>query len=304
MIDMFAVCPGCGITFKKKNKIHTYCTRECKYKHTFVSQAVREQRKCVHCGKEFISNNAKQVFCSRKCEKDHREDRHPDWIRRGNSFASEEGYIKRIQARYSRLDYAGGWENEQAYFVCNDCGHVFKRKTESLKPSSKKRIACPYCSDILSQIHTREKQDQKAKEKYLKALDKKVVKIASFSQLSFLTCKVCGIPFVPSRKNRQCCSNNCAQALRWKMRDAYRYIIPLEELAQRDNDTCQICGKKVDWNDYKVDENGYTVYGNMYPSRDHIIEKSKGGSHTWQNMQLAHRICNTKRWTQKNKKTS
>lgn len=300
MTDLFANCPGCGKTFRKKNKNHTYCSRECKYKHTFVSQAVHEQRKCLHCGKEFISNNAKQVFCSRKCKKDHQEDRHPDWLRRGNSFASETGYIKRTRAVYSRLDYAGGWENEQAYFVCNDCGHVFKRKTDSLKPSSNKHITCPYCSDVLSQI----KQKQKAKEQQLALLEKKVVKVASFSQISLSTCRTCGKPFFPKRHDSKYCSEKCAMVPRYRIKDAYRYIIPLKELAERDKNICQICGKEVDWNDYEINEDGYTIYGNMYPSRDHIIEKSRGGGHTWQNIQLAHRICNTKRWTQKSKKTS
>ena len=32
--------------------------------------------------------------------------------------------------------------------------------------------------------------------------------------------------------------------------------------------------------------------GRHYPTLDHIIPLSKGGSHTWDNVQLAHMGCN------------
>ena len=39
------------------------------------------------------------------------------------------------------------------------------------------------------------------------------------------------------------------------------------------------------------------IYGDdplalLYPTMDHIIPISKGGGHTWDNVQIAHRICN------------
>ena len=30
----------------------------------------------------------------------------------------------------------------------------------------------------------------------------------------------------------------------------------------------------------------------LYPTMDHIIPISKGGGHTWENVQVAHRVCN------------
>jgi 5-methylcytosine-specific restriction endonuclease McrA len=32
-----------------------------------------------------------------------------------------------------------------------------------------------------------------------------------------------------------------------------------------------------------------------YPTHDHIVPVSKGGKHTWDNAQLAHFECNTKK---------
>ena len=65
--------------------------------------------------------------------------------------------------------------------------------------------------------------------------------------------------------------------------DLYRVYIKF-------NGICQICGKPVDAKDVK----GKKV-GKLYPSIDHIIPVSKGGSHTWDNVQLAHIICNDKK---------
>lgn len=63
--------------------------------------------------------------------------------------------------------------------------------------------------------------------------------------------------------------------------------ITLRAVRERDNDICQICGLMV--NDKDI-ENGHIK--RMYPTVDHIIPLSKGGSHTWDNVRLAHMSCN------------
>lgn len=63
--------------------------------------------------------------------------------------------------------------------------------------------------------------------------------------------------------------------------------ISLKELIKRDGGICQICGKPVNEND--------VIKGHIrkdYPTVDHIIPMSKGGTHTWDNVQLAHMKCN------------
>ena len=69
--------------------------------------------------------------------------------------------------------------------------------------------------------------------------------------------------------------------------------ISLEKLTQRDKGVCKICGREVDINDYYYSDEGYFIAGNNYPSIDHIIPLAKGGTHTWNNVQLAHRYCNS-----------
>ena len=54
----------------------------------------------------------------------------------------------------------------------------------------------------------------------------------------------------------------------------------------------QICGRPCDYEDYTVDGDIF-IAGNWYPSIDHVIPVSKGGRHSWDNVKLAHRLCNT-----------
>ena len=79
----------------------------------------------------------------------------------------------------------------------------------------------------------------------------------------------------------------------WKCR-ADRYgcgtfdeSINLKALFNRDGGICQLCGQPTDWNDIKCGH-----IGRLYPTLDHIIPLSKGGAHTWDNVQLAHMACN------------
>jgi 5-methylcytosine-specific restriction endonuclease McrA len=68
--------------------------------------------------------------------------------------------------------------------------------------------------------------------------------------------------------------------------------ISLAKLYERDGGICKICGSPCDYNDYIISDN-VVIVGSKYPSIDHIKPLSKGGSHTWDNVQLAHKQCNS-----------
>lgn len=76
--------------------------------------------------------------------------------------------------------------------------------------------------------------------------------------------------------------------------------ITLRQLFKRDNGICWLCGKKCNYEDkqYKISKNGrnYLATGPNYPSVDHVIPLSKGGTHTWDNVKLAHKSCNSKKY--------
>ena len=71
----------------------------------------------------------------------------------------------------------------------------------------------------------------------------------------------------------------------------YDSEVTLKRLLRRQNGICQICGLPVDESDW----NGLRM-GKKYPTIDHIVPISLGGSHTWDNVQLAHMICNSTKW--------
>ena len=61
-----------------------------------------------------------------------------------------------------------------------------------------------------------------------------------------------------------------------------------EAVVERDNGICQICGKRCDPNDKR-----WGSFGPNYPTLDHIRPLSKGGTHTWDNVQCACGMCNS-----------
>lgn len=111
-------------------------------------------------------------------------------------------------------------------------------------------------------------------------------------------CIVCGKEFKTWRSGKLTCSTECSnrahdsdKRLRGKVIDK---DITLKKIAVRDHDQCQLCGLLVNWTDYEMRGNK-KIYGNYYPSKDHIIPLSVGGMHAWNNVQLAHRICNSRK---------
>lgn len=68
--------------------------------------------------------------------------------------------------------------------------------------------------------------------------------------------------------------------------------LSLAKLVKRDKNMCHICGKKCDTKDY-IEVDGAFIAGNQYPSIDHVLPVSMGGTHTWNNVKLAHRQCNS-----------
>ena len=67
----------------------------------------------------------------------------------------------------------------------------------------------------------------------------------------------------------------------------YDPSVSLVALIQRDGLICNMCGIQCDTTDTK-----WGCYGPTYPTLDHIVPLSKGGSHTWNNVQLLCGNCN------------
>lgn len=109
-----------------------------------------------------------------------------------------------------------------------------------------------------------------------------------------LKCEECLREFEPQwKKSLRYCSPTCSARLRNRNERHTRRAriqakrhesISLPKLVRRDAGICHICGGKTK--------------GNKWPggaSIDHLVPLCKGGSHTWDNVALAHIKCNTLR---------
>lgn len=117
-------------------------------------------------------------------------------------------------------------------------------------------------------------------------------------------CVICGKEFETPFPQAITCSEGCQ-----KMYKNYRHnhrldimkengevdsSITIGKLIERDEGICHICGEKIDQEDYSY-KNGSRVTGHNYPTIDHVIPISKGGTHTWDNVKLAHMVCNARK---------
>lgn len=110
-------------------------------------------------------------------------------------------------------------------------------------------------------------------------------------------CLTCGKLFTYQRDiataGTQHCSDRCrreARAQRSRLRQAKIRNAPLIDplaVAERDGWLCQLCGEPVDPAAPKRSRLGASI--------DHIVPLSRGGEHTWTNVQLAHLGCNCRK---------
>lgn len=181
---------------------------------------------------------------------------------------------------------------------CNVCSSAFDASMITIRQGG--RIICPNCAEIdrtekqrIKQKQKDERQKEREETKRLKALSEAVRLVERFHP-----CQVCGT----STMNRKYCSKVCSDKANNHRKESKRRAklvnalvdadIEIHELYRRDNGVCHICGGVCDWNDKEYRPQGI-VCGNNYPSIDHVVPLSKGGLHAWDNVQLAHRLCNS-----------
>ena len=199
-----------------------------------------------------------------------------------------------IQGRLGEeWEYVGGYTGYYGSITvrCTKCG-------------SEKNILWRSVSQIgeCSCIKT-ERKAQKETEKVLAFWDEHQKPRPLFRDFVVASCRNCGKPFVKEGQSRfysDECRDSAKKAQRYRHDDRrLRRInasecdsITLDALINRDGLECWICGEPCDLEDsFWI---GKTFYaGNRYPSIDHVIPLARGGTHTWDNVRVAHRICNS-----------
>lgn len=223
----------------------------------------------------------------------------------------------------SGFDYVGGYVSARKPITvrCRDCGRTFERQAHIFRDVANGTWTagneCPLCRQDKQDKRKREQEAEreerriKAEHEAQEAAKRKAERLSrkvgneTTKRLATHVCKNCGVEFcqmVTGYNSEKYCSERCQ--IRWlnRHRSEKRYNtlmarrhdnnISLERLFNRDKGICYLCGGACDWSDGETKGSTF-VAGNNYPSIDHVIAVTKGGTHTWDNIRLAHRICNT-----------
>ena len=93
-------------------------------------------------------------------------------------------------------------------------------------------------------------------------------------------------------RNENKTSSNIHERLRKHGRaDEPRDRIKLDEVIERDNGICYICGCRTSKDDHYY-RRGWFTAGDSYPTIEHVVPIARGGTHTWGNVRLACHKCN------------
>lgn len=224
-------------------------------------------------------------------------------LSRGANKNSEEDAARKIKEKSDGLlEYISGYtvKEKPVKVRCVVCGGEFERTFHNL--TTKGRVTCPHCIERNRKHKAEAKEaeraskkklrEQRAKERQEESERKKAERVHN--------CPVCG---KETDRPKYCCSE-CARKADNKRRDINRRTklkmakvdndITVEGLYRRDNGVCYLCGRRCNYEDYTVIDGNF-IAGDWYPSIDHIVPLKMGGKHSWGNVRLAHRLCNSKK---------
>lgn len=278
---MFQRCIVCGVSFEKNHNAQKCCSKECSeiHKKEYDRQKQKEYRTekaiytktCKGCGSEFRTYTEKQLFCCQQCARKHRK-------------------YKKICVICGK-EYISGQKN--SLFCSPECRYQYQKETGCNKIHTQ---ICKYCgrsfnSAVKQRTYCSEECANKDKTKHdsicincEKEFTKDKRKSGKFCSRECFLNFIGGNKWANKNHNKLDDSTSIRRAKKFNVK--YEHIDPLE-IYERDNWICKICGKPVD---------GNLAYPNpMSASLDHIKALSRGGTHTKDNVQLAHLLCNIKK---------
>lgn len=249
-------------------------------------QNFKYKRKCKNCGIKYETVVQASKFCEERCRNEYNRNRRG--AKQKCNWCDKEFKSYKIRKHCSSKCR----EKERKDTRERKC--LVERLIKAIDPNRQKR--CKGCGKVF----------------YAHAMDKEYCNdkcwyIANYKpERHNHVCRECGKHYTDNIRNSAGCSDRCKRRYKNRVDEINRrnrlrkngkidWDISVERLIKRDKGICHICNNKVDKNDYTIDDNHYFIAGNNYPSIDHVIPVSKGGTHTWDNVKLAHRICNTEK---------
>lgn len=304
------------------------------YDHDTVKVIKRiDTSKCPVCGSQFRSS-LKQLTCSQKCWNKYNDNdrlqrlkkvygtmdsRYDQRIRLvdENEYTSTKNKEKQ---RFKCLECGGEFDQSFKNIMTapktrkNICPHCKQCEDSKQKEQLYTIKICPECGKEFDSKDRRGTycSDECSRVVHKKRLDLHNKKLTAERRANFVNtkhvCINCGEEFERTYDHRSeiYCSNKCSDRFHHKNKDKFRKkrmkangtvdrTITLELLIKKDNNICALCGESCNSDDVSINDQGYYIVGESYPSIDHIQPVVRGGTHTWDNVQLAHISCNRKK---------
>lgn len=296
------ICLYCGKAFEANRK-RKYCSDEHGYQHT-LDKAKAERLKakplCQQCGKQLPLKRT--TFCSDACQKLSEKKTDIVWMP-----LTDETVHQRIAKRYDHIEHISGHSSGGVLTVrCKMCGGEFQTTEQCSRKTMK--LSCPHCVETEKQFEKETTEHNRLINRLIFLLEKRQKSLRDTENRT-KRCVICGKEFIPQHGRMLACSEICTQKqknlakkqsrhtrkVRKKCNGEIDHSISLEKLIMRDKNTCHICGHRCDSRDFVIDINGNYITGGNHPSIDHVMPLSKGGSHTWGNIKLAHHRCNSQK---------
>lgn len=320
-------CALCGCDISSRARQARYCGRLCASR---VRLEQPEAKNCAYCGKDLGDPwKVKQKrYCNAKCRHLHVyktpeniSSRRAEILEKqcalcGRSFATQRQESKFCSLECSQVHVAQVQKDRATRATCNRCGVEFRPKnyrytTYCSRECSFEAAAVSSAERKVSPIWIRECAlcresfcARRPNASYCSAHPKKEINrwrtklhwkpVDAYRQPISKVCRECGRTFSVTRYlDRLFCSKECGD--RHSSRNAhhvrrlrggnYKAAVYLAWLIDRDRERCQICRRRV--------ERTKSVPHPMAPTIDHITPLAKGGSHSPENVQLAHFYCNS-----------
>ncbi|MDK7933703.1 HNH endonuclease [Lactobacillus crispatus] len=249
-----------------------------------ITDLKEEQKKIEH----LLSTNVSKEKQQRK-----------KFIQGKQFFINKAKYIKHLEKIHPQIRYISGYKMRKHKEKSSFKVLVQDRKTKIrfYVLSNRLRQHDWQCNEIgalnKANIFTEDLQKWVLLRKKYKYDKRKQIRPITFRQ-----CHLCGRTF-ESKRGALLCSNECRRKWSNRMREKKRSIrtkrakangkydnsITLEKLFKRDNGICYICGKHLNLSTYYNSPDAPTI--------KHVIPIIKGGTHTWNNVKLACRACNS-----------
>ena len=215
----------------------------------------------------------------------------------GRKQKNERQFAERVvRITNGTCEYVSGYEKygSSVSIRCRKCGCVF-----NVTAQANVKFRCPEC-------HRRSEQEAKQRRDAIRKADAESRKKSWEDRCAKemekdKICHSCGAVYHSKAESSKYCSRRCKSRCKSKTKESashrrrarrygveYQSGITLRKLYMKHDGVCAICGGKCDYGDRR-----WGHVGPSYPSIDHIVALANGGSHTWENVQLACCMCNS-----------